>query len=75
METGQGPADAGLFPKGERLRRAVRWLGIRLTEGHPASLKLVEEAAFRFDLSPREEEFLLKEWLEGGARPSQQEGE
>jgi hypothetical protein len=74
METGPGTGE-GLLAKGERLRKAVRWLSVRLAEGQPASLKLVEEAAFRFDLSPLEEEFLLKEWLEGGARPSPQEGE
>lgn len=75
MAMGQGTTDEGLLPAGEPLRKAVSWLSARLAEGHPVSLKLVEEAALRFDLSPTEEEFLLKEWLEGGARSSQQEGE
>jgi hypothetical protein len=71
MEIGRGTLDEGLLPEGEALRKAVRWLSARLAEGHPVSLSLIEEAALRFDLSPIEEEFLLKEWLEGGAHSSQ----
>ncbi len=48
----------GLLPEGERLRKAVRWLAER--KDH--SLAAVEEAARRFDLSPREEAFLIR-WL------------
>jgi hypothetical protein len=71
MEMEQGPTHDGLRPGGEPLRKAVLWLSARLAEGHSMSLKLIEEAALRFDLSPLEEEFLLKEWLEGGAHSSQ----
>ena len=46
----------GVQPRGEGLRRAVRWLS---DEGrHDAAA--VEEACRRFDLSPLEEEFLLQ---------------
>ena len=46
----------GVQPRGEGLRRAVRWLS---DEGrHDAAA--VEEASRRFDLSPLEEEFLLR---------------
>ncbi len=52
--------------QGEALRRALRWLDERAREGPaPDRLKLVGEAATRFDLSPMEEEFLLSNW----ARP------
>lgn len=46
----------GVQPRGEGLRRAVRWLS---DEGRhdPAA---IEEASRRFDLSPLEEEFLLR---------------
>jgi hypothetical protein len=69
MEIGHEQVNASLSPEGESLRKAVRWLSARLADGHPASLKLVAEAALRFDLSPLEEEFLRKEWLEGDVRP------
>ena len=46
----------GVQPRGEGLRRAVRWLS---DEGRhdPAA---IEEASRRFDLSPLDEEFLLR---------------
>ncbi len=44
-----------LLPKGESLRRALRWLS---DQGrHDAAA--IEEAARLFDLSPADEEFLL----------------
>jgi len=50
-----------LVPEGEDLRRAVRWL----SEQHQrVTRELIEEAARRFDLSPLEEEFLLREYLQ-----------
>jgi len=48
--------ETGLQPRGEALRKAVRWLGER---GRTDPLA-VEEAAVRFDLSPLEEAFLLE---------------
>lgn len=42
-------------PRGERLRRAIRWLS---EEGRHDAAAL-EAAARRFDLTPAEEEFLL----------------
>ena len=47
-----------LWPKGEGLRKALRWLA----EQRAHSLAEVEEAARRFNLSPLEEEFLIR-WL------------
>lgn len=50
-----------LMPKGEALRRALRWLS---DEGrHDAAA--IEEAARRFDLSPSDEEFLLRHCRSG----------
>lgn len=43
-------------PCGEGLRKAVRWLAEQ--SAHDAAT--IEEAAVRFDLSPLEEDFLLK---------------
>jgi len=50
--------EGDIVPKGEALRRAVRWLG----EQPEWNLFVVEEAARRFDLSPLDEAFLLREF-------------
>lgn len=46
-------------PHGERLREAVRWL----SRNAPVTRDGIEEAAARFDLSPLETEFLIREFL------------
>lgn len=48
-----------LLPEHEELRRAFAWL-IELGEINARSL---EEAAVRFDLSPADEEFLMRHFL------------
>ena len=58
-----------LQPKGEKLRRAVRWLSDRRREDPGAPLAaLLDEATRRHDLSPREAELLIE-----FARPRGQE--
>ena len=61
MSEGGGAGELG--PHGESIRRALRWLDERARE-EPAldRVKLVAEAARRFDLSPLEEDFLLGSW-------------
>ncbi len=53
-----------LLPEGEDLRRAIKWVSAHLQEnpGQPLS-QLVQEATFKFDLSPRDGEFLLMFYL------------
>jgi len=51
-------------PRGENLRRAVRWLA----EQGEVSSRTIEEAARRFDLSPADEAFLLRRFR--GGRPA-----
>lgn len=46
----------GLVCHGEQLRRAIRYLSDFHLHDRPA----LEEVAFRFDLSPLEQEFLLR---------------
>jgi hypothetical protein len=56
----------GIQPQGESLRRALRWLSERRQEEPKAPrMKLIEEAALRFDLTPAEADFLAMEWKEG----------
>ena len=49
-----------LLPKGEDLRRAVKWVSGKLQEnpGQPVP-PLVREAIFTFALSPRDAEILI----------------
>ena len=49
-----------LLPEGEELRRAIKWISSRLNEDADQGLaSLLQEAIFKFDLSPRDGEFLL----------------
>jgi len=57
----------GLLPHGEALRRAVRWL----SDAGRHDAAAIEEAARRFDLTPAEEEFLLREFRDHSPRGSQ----
>ncbi len=53
-----------IFPKGESLRQAVRWL----SEIHSYDLVAIEEACRRYDLSPNEEEFMMRHFLHADQR-------
>ncbi len=54
------------LPKGEDLRRAVKWVSGNLLEepGQPLG-PLVQEAIFKFDLSPLDADFLIRFFTEG----------
>jgi hypothetical protein len=50
-----------LLPDGEDLRRAVKWVSGNLQENPDRLVQpLVQEAIFKFDLSPRDAEFLIE---------------
>ncbi len=49
------------MPQGDKLKQAVQWISEKRKEKpdiNPA--KLVDDASFRFDLSPKDSEFLLR---------------
>ena len=48
-----------VIPEGEALRRAFQWLA---EQGH-CTLKTVASASLRFDLTPGDEEFLLRQFV------------
>jgi hypothetical protein len=49
-----------LLPEGDDLRRAVKWVSSHLQEDPDQPVQpLVQEAIFKFDLSPRDAEFLV----------------
>lgn len=50
-----------ILPEGEHVKRAIRWISESRRDGvELTSFELVNEAALRFDLSPLEEEWLLR---------------
>lgn len=48
-----------IFPEGEAFRNAVRWI----SRMHEYDLAAIEEACQRYDLTPVEEEFLMRHFL------------
>lgn len=59
-----------LLPDGEDLRRAVKWVSGNLQDnpGQPVQ-PLVRKAIFKFDLSPRDAEFLIRFYGKGKEEP------
>lgn len=56
---------ATIQPKGEKLRRAVKWISENRKENECKSISLlIQEGAGRFNLSPKEEEFLVSFYKE-----------
>jgi hypothetical protein len=48
-----------MLPEGEDIRRAIKWISVRREDAPEMTLqKLIQEAAFQFDLSPLDQEFL-----------------
>lgn len=56
----------GVVPGGDGVRQALKWLSERrLADPAAPRMKLIEEAALRFDLTPLESDFLANHWKEG----------
>lgn len=48
-------------PQGEALKKAIEWISEqRKKKPEISAVKLANEAALRFDLSPKDSEFLLR---------------
>ena len=46
-------------PEGEQIRKAIRWVSGKREEDPKATLfALLQEASMKFDLSPKDQEFL-----------------
>ena len=56
-----------ILPKGEQLRRAVKWISDERLDNPGAGLsRLIGEACLKFDLPPKDAEFLLHFFAEQG---------
>ncbi len=57
-----------IIPEGEQLRKAVKWISEEKSENPGKPLyKFIEQACMKFDLSPKDSEFLMNFFLEKGA--------
>lgn len=60
-----------ILPEGEPLRRAIKWISDeRLNNPEAKIFKLVEEACLKFDLPPKDEEFLVHFFSHSGSEKS-----
>ena len=51
---------ATVMPESEHVQKAIRWLSANLEENDKQLLQpLIEKAVFKFDLSPKDTEFLM----------------
>jgi len=52
---------ATIMPDGEEINQAIKWISAQLEEknNEPLSM-LIEDAVFKFDLSPKEADFLTR---------------
>lgn len=49
-----------IMPEAENVQKAIKWISANMEENGNQSLhKLIESAVFKFDLSPKDTEFLL----------------
>ena len=61
-----------ILPQGEQLRKAVKWISDERLEKPEASLfKLIENACLKFDLPPKDEEFLIHFFTETSSEKSE----
>lgn len=61
-----------ILPEGEQLRRAIKWISDQRIDDPGASLfKLIEEACVKFDLPPKDEEFLMHSLAEKGSEKAE----
>jgi len=51
---------ATVIPEGENIQKAIKWISASLEDGTNQPLHmLIEKAVFKFDLSPKDTEFLM----------------
>ena len=49
---------ATIMPESEHVQKAIKWISTNLEEKQPLK-KLIEQAVFKFDLSPKDTDFLM----------------
>ncbi len=58
---------ATVMPESEHVQKAIRWISTNLEDNENQPLQpLIEKAVFKFDLSPKDTEFLMNFFRERG---------
>ena len=61
---------ATIQPKGENIRQAIKWISSERMENKKKGISsLIQKASLRFNLSPKEEEFLVSFYKEKEGQP------
>lgn len=58
---------SSIMPEGAAIRKAVQWVSKLREEGNTPLPNLIEQACVRFNLSPKDCEFLNRFFTEGAA--------
>ena len=58
---------SSIMPEGAAIRKAVQWISKMREEGNTPLPNLIDQACVRFNLSPKEAEFLSRFFTEGKA--------
>ncbi len=56
---------SSVMPEGTAIRKAVQWVSKTREEGNTPLPNLIEQACVRFNLSPKDAEFLTRFFTEG----------
>jgi hypothetical protein len=57
-----------ILPEGEQLRKAIKWISAERDENPGTGLyKLIQDACLKFDLSPKDADFLMRFFTEEGS--------
>jgi hypothetical protein len=58
---------ATVMPDSEHVQKAIKWISANLEENDKQSMSsLIDKAVFKFDLSPKDTEFLMNFFRERG---------
>ncbi len=61
-----------VLPEGEQLRKAIKWISDERTDNPGQSLsKLIGDASLKFDLPPKDAEFIMRFFTEKNADQSE----
>ena len=62
---------SSIMPEGAAIRKAVQWISKMRQEGNNPLATLIDQACVRFNLSPKDSEFLNRFFTEGEKSKSQ----
>lgn len=59
---------ATIMPEAENVQKAIKWISANLESENLPLQKLIEQAVFKFDLSPKDTEFLTNFFRESRSK-------